>query len=181
VQAELGLFDQAQDVFAEVQASVAAAGGFVSIPDLYINLANVALTKHVSPGCISIRREPLFILSLTACCMVLHQSQLSCVLHKETERHSHHVHTNPPVRSTVQEYTSAVRLYKIALEKLDANKQGQVGWAEAGPNSWDWLLANLSLPCTERSYWAGYDCLDTCLCISVHLHAGPLILGSCIL
>lgn len=26
----------------------------------------------------------------------------------------------------VQEHTSAIRLYKIALEKLDANKQGQV-------------------------------------------------------
>lgn len=45
------MFEEAQDVFGEVQASVAASGGFVSIPDLYINLANLALTQDVSGPC----------------------------------------------------------------------------------------------------------------------------------
>lgn len=44
--AELGRLDEARDIFAEVQAAVAASHGFVSIPDLYINLANVSLASQ---------------------------------------------------------------------------------------------------------------------------------------
>jgi hypothetical protein len=40
-----------QAVFSEVQAAVAASGGFLQIPDLYINMANVALAKQVGFVC----------------------------------------------------------------------------------------------------------------------------------
>lgn len=33
-----------------MQAAVAASGGYLQIPDLYINMANVALAKQVRPG-----------------------------------------------------------------------------------------------------------------------------------
>lgn len=67
VLAELGQLDDAQVVFSEVQAAVAASGGYLQIPDLYINMANVALAK--------------------------------------------------------QEYATALRLYKIAQEKLGKNNK----------------------------------------------------------
>ena len=37
-----------QEIFGEVQAAVSASGGYLQIPDLYINMANVALAKAVS-------------------------------------------------------------------------------------------------------------------------------------
>jgi RNA polymerase-associated protein CTR9 len=46
VLAELGRLDEAREIFQEVQAAVAASQGFVSIPDLYINLANVSLASQ---------------------------------------------------------------------------------------------------------------------------------------
>lgn len=46
-QAELGRLDEAKDVFGDVQAAVASSGGFLQIPDVYINMANVALAKQV--------------------------------------------------------------------------------------------------------------------------------------
>lgn len=46
VLAELGRLDEAKEIFQEVQAAVAASQGFISIPDLYINLANVSLASQ---------------------------------------------------------------------------------------------------------------------------------------
>ena len=59
-----------------LQAAVAASDGFLQIPDLYINLANVSLAS--------------------------------------------------------QEYTDAIRLYRVALAKLDSSKQSQVGGERRG-------------------------------------------------
>ena len=66
----------------QVQAAVAASAGLLTIPDLYINLANVSLAS--------------------------------------------------------EDYTDALRLYKVAMGKLDANKQSQVrgrGGREGGAAS----------------------------------------------
>mmetsp|Transcript_24228 Transcript_24228/g.61650 ORF Transcript_24228/g.61650 Transcript_24228/m.61650 type:complete len:900 (-) Transcript_24228:88-2787(-) len=70
VLAELGRLDEAGEVFSDVQAAAAASGGFLHIPDLYVNLANCALAK--------------------------------------------------------QEYASALRLYRLAADKLDAGKRAHL-------------------------------------------------------
>eukprot|EP00967_Tisochrysis_lutea_P092133 scaffold132710_cov23-Tisochrysis_lutea.AAC.1 len=73
--------DSEHVVFSEVQAAVAASGGYLQIPDLYINMANVALAK-----------QPCKCLPIVDLVVLV-------------------------------EYATALRLYKIAQEKLGKNNK----------------------------------------------------------
>ena len=88
-----------------MQAAVAASAGLLTIPDLYINLANVSLAS--------------------------------------------------------EDYTDALRLYKVAMGKLDANKQSQVRGREGihgfgGGGRWETVTDGTKdehcrhLPCASK-------------------------------
>ncbi|KAL6746592.1 Paf1 complex component [Haematococcus lacustris] len=98
--AELGRLDEAQSVFKDVQEVAAASGAFLHIPDLYINLAHVALAK--------------------------------------------------------QEYTSAVRLYRLAMDKLDTSKQ------------------NMAMLYLARAHYDSDDLQASKACLIKAIHVTPL-------
>ncbi|GFR40487.1 hypothetical protein Agub_g1054 [Astrephomene gubernaculifera] len=57
--AELGYLDAAQSIFSEVYASMALSSGFLTIPDVLINLANVHLARGDYPDAVHLYRTAL--------------------------------------------------------------------------------------------------------------------------
>lgn len=57
--AELGHLDAARSVFAEVHTAMAAAQGFLQVPDVIINLANVHLARQEYPDAIHLYKLAL--------------------------------------------------------------------------------------------------------------------------
>lgn len=57
--AELGHLDAARAVFSEVHGAMAAASGFLAVPDVIINLANVHLARQEYPDAIHLYKAAL--------------------------------------------------------------------------------------------------------------------------
>jgi len=120
-----------QAVFSEVQAAVAASGGLVQIPDLFINMANAALAKQVraratraarSAPCAQPPLPPPHPLTPCVRCLRVALCRARCPRAPMSQ--------NTPRMHAVQEYPSALRLYKIAQEKLGprSGKHSLVSW-----------------------------------------------------